>query len=546
MNIKNRINGNLFREMILNGLNNLCNHEKEINAMNVFPVADGDTGTNMRLTLENGYKNATPNEHLGLYLKDLSAGMLLGARGNSGVILSQLFKGIYLALARDSIANPREMKEALIRGYRTAYAAVVNPVEGTILTVAREGIENIKNQIYGDISFKTFFSIYLAEMNKSLERTPELLKDLKDAGVLDSGAKGYIVIIEGMYKCLTGVKITSENVVVEVEQKKEQKSYFGVDSKFEKGYCMEFLLQLMDAKKYKKTFNLEAFIEMLKPQGNSLVCLQEGTIVKVHIHTFNPSVIITLARQYGEFVAFKLENMQLQHNEYVSKKKEKLPHKNLGIIAVVDGEGVEELYKSMGVDIVIQGGQTMNTSSQEFVDALEIIDADDVVILPNNPNIFEAAHQAIEMAKANNVTIIKSKTVLEGYYALAMDIPDDKNDARIKAMDEGKNGIISISVASAAKEYKTKDIECHIGDKITVINGEVVASEKTAIESLKKALLKVEDIEDRIALIILKGEGFADEFEEEIQELIDDEFSHLEVQFIEGGERVYDALIGII
>ena len=486
--MKNRINGTLFREMVLNGLNNLCNHEKEINAMNVFPVADGDTGTNMRLTIENGYKNAAPNEHLGTYLKDLSAGMLLGARGNSGVILSQLFKGIYLALARDGIANPREMKEALIRGYRTAYSAVVNPVEGTILTVAREGIENTKNQIYGDISFKTFFSIYLAEMNKSLERTPELLADLKEAGVLDSGAKGYIVIIEGMYKALLGTKINTEYVVETVDEAKEQKSFFGVDSKFEKGYCMEFLLQLLNAKKYQKTFNLDAFIEMLKPQGNSLVVLQEGTIVKVHIHTFNPSVIITLARQYGEFVAFKLENMQLQHNEYVSKKKEKLPHKSLGIIAVVDGEGVEELFKSMGVDVVIQGGQTMNTSSQEFVNALEVMDADDIIILPNNPNIFEAAHQAVEMSNLANVTIIKSKTVLEGYYALAMDIPDADNKTRIKEMDDGKNGIVSISVASAAKEYKSKDVECHIGDKITVINGEVVASEIKAIDSEVKSI----------------------------------------------------------
>ena len=545
--MKNRIDGKLFRAMVLNGLNNLCNYEKEINAMNVFPVADGDTGTNMRLTLENGFKNAAPNDHLGSYLKDLSAGMLLGARGNSGVILSQIFKGFYLSLARDSIANPREIRDALIRGYRNAYAAVVNPVEGTILTVSREGIENIKNQVYGDISFKTFFSIYLAEMNKSLERTPELLKDLKDAGVLDSGAKGYIVIVEGMYKCLLGQKIENESgTEVEPVEQNNNKAYFGEDSEFEKGYCLEFLLQLLNAKNYKKTFNFDAFVEMLKPMGNSLVALQEGTIIKVHIHTFNPSAVINLARQFGEFISFKLENMQLQHNEYVSKKKEKLPHKNLAIIAVVDGEGVEELYKSMGVDVVIQGGQTMNTSSEEFINALEIIDADDVIILPNNPNIFEAAHQAIEVSKAKNVTIIKTKTVLEGYYALAMDIPDADNKDRIAAIDEGKDNILSLSIGSAIKEYKSENITCKVGDKITVINGKVVSSEPTSIDSLSKALKMVDDIEDRSALIVLKGEGFSGEFEDEIQNLIDDEYSHLEVQFIEGNVHIYDALIGII
>lgn len=544
--MRNRIDGILFRRMVLNGLNNLCNHEKEINAMNVFPVADGDTGTNMRLTLENGYKHAKENAHLGDYLKELSTGMLLGARGNSGVILSQLFKGLSVALSRDGVMNPGEFRDALITGYRTAYSAVVNPVEGTILTVTREGIENIKNQIYGKLSFETFFSMYLGELTKSLERTPMLLKDLRDAGVLDSGAKGYIVIIEGMYRCLQNDIITSDNNVEEVEEKKNSESYFDVDSVFEQGYCMEFLLQLMNAKNYKKIFNFDAFVETLKPLGNSLVALIEGTIVKIHIHTFDPSKVIILARQYGEFISFKLENMQLQHNEYVKNKKTKLPHKDLMVIAVVDGKGVEELYKDMGADYVIQGGQTMNTSSQEFVDALEVMDADDIVILPNNPNIFEAAKQAIEISGLNNVTVIPSRTVLEGYYALAMDLPGEDNKIRISALNEGREGIVSISISSAVKDYSCGEISCRVGDKIAVLGDKVVASESKAIDALKKALEKVDNIDERAALIVIKGEGFIDEFEEEIQDLIDNDYPHLEVQFIEGGEHVYDALIGII
>lgn len=544
--MRNRIDGILFKRMVLNGLNNLCNHEKEINAMNVFPVADGDTGTNMRLTLENGYKHAKENKHLGDYLKELSAGMLLGARGNSGVILSQLFKGMYVSLSRCGVMNPGELRDAFITGYRTAYSAVINPVEGTILTVTREGIENIKTQIYGKINFETFFSMYLGELTKSLDRTPTLLKDLKDAGVLDSGAKGYIVIIDGMYKCLQDEIITSDNVVEEVEEKKDTTSFFDVDSKFEQGYCMEFLLQLMNEKNYQKTFNFDAFVETLKPLGNSLVALIEDTIVKVHIHTFDPSKIIILARQYGEFISFKLENMQLQHNEYVKSKKEKLPHKNLMVIAVVDGKGVESLYRDMGADYIIQGGQTMNTSSAEFVEALEVMNADDIIILPNNPNIFEAAKQAVEMSGLTNVTIIQTRTVLEGYYALAMDLPDEDNKTRINALNDGKNDIISISISSAVKDYSCGDVSCRVGDKIAVLSDKVVASESKAIIALKKALKQIEDIDDKSALIVIKGGGFIDEFEEEIQELIDDDFSHLEVQFIDGGEHVYDALIGII
>ena len=285
--MKNTINGFIFEEMVLNGLHNLINHEKEINAMNVFPVADGDTGTNMRLTLENGYKRAGHQQHLGLYLKELSAGMLLGARGNSGVILSQLFKGIAQSLARCGMANPREIKEALILAYQTAYQAVINPVEGTILTVAREGIEHTKDQVFGKVRIDSVFNMYLAEMRVSLEKTPTILPVLKEAGVLDSGAYGYIIIIEGMLKGLLGEKI--ETGLEEIQKQEESASpiFFDENSEFNEGYCMEFLLQLMNSKNYKDTFNFDAFVDALKQFGNSIVALREGTIIKIHIHINN-------------------------------------------------------------------------------------------------------------------------------------------------------------------------------------------------------------------------------------------------------------------
>lgn len=546
--MKNTINGFVFEEMVLNGLNNLINHEKEINAMNVFPVADGDTGTNMRLTLENGYKKASHQEHLGLYLKELSAGMLLGARGNSGVILSQLFKGIAISLARCGMANPREIKEALILAYKTAYQAVINPVEGTILTVAREGIDKIKEQIFGKIKIDSVFSMYLAEMRVSLEKTPTILPVLKEAGVLDSGAYGYITIIEGMYKALIGEKIETGKEVIKKQETETNPIFFNENSEFVEGYCMEFLLQLMNSKDYKNTFNFDSFVGTLKQLGNSIVALKEGTIIKVHIHTMIPGDVMKLARVYGEFISFKLENMQVQHNEYVHKQKseKKLEHKPLQTIAVVDGEGIESIYKDMGCDIVIQGGQTMNTSSEEFVDAINRTDAEDVVIFPNNKNILEAARQAVDMSEAKNVTIIPTETVLEGYYALAMDLPDVDNKTRIASLKDGASDIISISIGDAIKEYKDEDIFISIGDKVGILNGKMSAASKTIKNTLDILLSKIEDIEDKAGIIVFKGESCPQNIEDDITDLINEKYDHLDIQVFDGDEHIYDVLIGVI
>ena len=546
--MRNTLDGIKFREMILGGLNNLINNESAINAMNVFPVADGDTGTNMRLTLQHGYESAKQNTHLGLYLKELSAGMLLGARGNSGVILSQLFKGFYNDLARDSIANPREIKNALIRAYYTAYRAVANPVEGTILTVARLGIENIKSQISNSVPISSLFNMYINEMKKVQKETPEMLSVLKEAGVLDSGAQGYITILEGMYKVLIGQKIEAKEKVEISQNNGQNNAFFDENSDFVEGYCMEFLLQLMNKKRYKKTFNLSAFTETLQQLGNSLVAIQEGTIVKIHIHTLRPSDVMILARQYGEFITFKLENMQIQKNQYLSEKanRKKLTHKPLAIIAVVDGEGVEKLYKDMGVDIVIQGGPTMNTSSKEFVDELNIVDADDIIILPNNVNIIEAARQAVAVSELQNVTIIPTKTVLEGYYGLAMDLPDSPNEERIAAITDGTKGIISISIGSAIKNYDSANFSCKVGDKIATVNDNMVAASDTAIKAFDKALESIEDIEDKAALIVLKGESAPIHIDSELENLVAEKYPHLEIQSFDGDEHVYDVIIGVI
>ena len=544
----NLINGVMFRGMILNALNNLYNNEKRINSMNVFPVADGDTGTNMRLTLENGYKNSSETKHLGNYLKELSNGMLLGARGNSGVILSQLFRGLYVSLRNCSVANPKELKNAFIKAYVTAYQAVVNPVEGTILTVAREGIDNIADQIKGGITIAAVFALYLKEMKKSQLSTPELLPVLKEANVLDSGAEGYIVIVEGMYKYLIGEEIESNYVETETNNVQET-AYFDENSVFEKGYCMEFLLQLLNSKNYKKGFSLDFYIETLKQYGNSLVVLQNGTIVKVHIHTFVPNEVIVLSRQYGEFVSFKLENMQVQHNEYVSKhpEKEKViqEHKDFGIIAVVDGEGTENFLKEMNCHYIIQGGKTMNTSSEEFVTAIESVNADYVVIFPNNSNVFEAANQAVKVMGANNVSIIQSNNVLECYYALAMDIPDADYKTRVKALRQGCKDIITLAVSTAVKDYNSDSFSCQIGDKVGFAGDKMVSKSNNVLDVVKELFSRIDNIDEKSGVIIFKGINFDESLEDSIREYIEDEYS-LEVEFVEGGQHSFELLIGVI
>ena len=277
----------LFENMVRNGLNNIRNHEKQVNDMNVFPVPDGDTGTNMRMTIENGIKRAGKNRDLNLYLKDLSSGMLLGARGNSGVILSQIFSGMYQILQREREISAIRLVEGLIGGYKTAYNAVVRPVEGTLLTVAREGAEKTKEQIDRKTSIDTMMSIYLAELKKSLASTPDMLAVLKEAGVVDSGGMGYVIIVDGMLRSLYGEIITIADGVVEDKEPEEiNTADFNENSEFNYGYCMEFLLQLMRGEGYLRRFCLDDYIDDLKSCGNSLVAIQDGTRIKVHIHTF--------------------------------------------------------------------------------------------------------------------------------------------------------------------------------------------------------------------------------------------------------------------
>lgn len=542
MKIK-RINGQTFEKMIKNGFANLKQYEEKVNAMNVFPVTDGDTGTNMCLTLENGIKHAQSNNDLGVYLKGLSEGMLLGARGNSGVILSQIFRGFYLELARDSIADVSELRDAFIRGYKTAYKTVARPVEGTILTVAREGIENIKSQIGRGVYVPNLFSMYLAEMKKTLAQTPEMLSVLKDAGVVDSGGMGYVLIVEGMEKCLYGEEITVTNLDFSTQTITSNENAFNSSSSFDVGYCMEFLLQLL---KYRQPFEIDNYISALQNMGDSLVCVQNDEIIKVHIHTKSPARIIEESQRYGEFRTFKLENMQIQCNEVLNSVavNKEVVHKDVAIIAISNGDGIKELFDSFGCDVVIDGGKTMNTSAEEILNALKSVSADKIVLFPNHVNIVKAAEQAVRLSNLDNVVIMPSKNVMECYYAFAMDYSEDVEE-RIQSMQESCQAVRTFEITQCVKDCVCNGIVCAKGDYVIIEKGDPIACVKDYYEIID--CLKNKQVFETVEnCMIFTGSTLKELDLAQYEQALREKFPSLEVFFVDGQQRIYDLIIGVV
>ena len=438
------------------------------------------------------------------------------------------------------------MRNGLIRGYRTAYQSVVQPVEGTILSVARDGIEHIRAQITRNTTIDTILAMYLAEMRKTLAFTPEMLSVLKEAGVVDSGAYGFVLIFEGMLKYLYGETITSETKAEYSPKAKENGpdfSLFNERSEFTYGYCMEFILQLMVTPGYDQNFRLPEFIQALKARGESIVCVQDGKRVKVHVHTKTPSNIIYLSQKYGEFLTFKLENMQIQHNEYhgAEKKEEEKPlvKKPLSSVAVVNGDGMAALFKGLGCDAVIDGGATMNTSSEEFIEALKGIPSDRIVILPNSKNVVPAAEQAAKLS-VRDVTVIPTRSVAEGYAALAMDIQDsDDTDRRISQMRMGAEGVITLSETTASRDFTYHIVSCKKGDEIVLRDGELICVSSDMADAAAEALKIVLQEEEKETCVVFKGMGMTESDEDRLREAVESVDPLLDVEFMEGGQEIY-------
>ena len=546
------IDGLLLKDLFAAGLTNLRANEKTVNDLNVFPVPDGDTGSNMRMTIENGVKNTAETPNVGEFAVNFAKGVLMGARGNSGVILSQYFKGLSLELKGKESVNILEFRDALVQSYKTAYKAVVTPTEGTILTVCREAIELTYDEIDESFDLKALIELWIKRAKVSLSETPEKLAVLKEAGVVDSGGAGLIYIFEGFLRYFGG-EIFEDEAQEEKSHstssvKIDFKKIFNADSVLTFGYCTEFILQLQNCKCNPAEFDINEFIAFLETVGNSIVAFKDEDIVKVHVHTTKPYIIIEKAQQYGEFVTFKMENMTIQNAQVEAEKQAKKAaiHKEIAYVAVCQGEGIIDLYKELGCDIVLNGGQTMNTSTEEFVEAFKLLNADHIVVFPNNKNIVMAAEQAKEIYKDSQIHVVKTGSIAEGYFAFSMMDPDEKDvDVQMDSILAGIESVTTISTTHATRDTTVNGIVCVNGQAISLVGHDLVASNPSTVEATLEAMSKVEDIDSKEVIALFKGQSVKDEELEELTAAIAEKYPSAEVGVIDGKQDVYDFILGI-
>ncbi len=540
-----KINGVLFKQMLESGMNNLSNHSAEIDALNVFPVPDGDTGTNMHLTVSNGVKEAlkTNSDSVKDIAKTLSRGLLMGARGNSGVITSQIFRGIYQAVEDLDDMNASQLAHALVNGSRVAYRAVMRPVEGTILTVVREAADY--TYAYTTTEEVTdcmdVMKKMVDEANASLQRTPELLPVLAEVGVVDSGGKGLCVILEGFLAAmegqplqLEGAKAAGESAQTKVEGGEE-----------EYGFCTEFIflsyLKMVFVISLKTSFKDE-----LATIGNSIVCVQDEDLVKVHVHTLEPFTAIKMGRRQGRFIKLKVENMQEQHDNIIEKEEEEkmAEHKKYAIITVAPGDGIKKMFTELRADIVVGGGQTMNPSTEDFVSAVEKLNADHIFILPNNSNIVLAASQAAQVCSDQDIHVLPSKTIPQGLSACVMFNPDVELEDNLAEMNEAIENVKSGEVTYAIKDTTYDGLEIKKKDEYMGIFGkDICVSCPDCMEATKKLLDKMLDDDSELVTLIY-GDTATEEQAEEIAAYIEDN-SDAEVEIHEGNQPVYSFIIGV-
>lgn len=542
-----QINGQLLKQMLESGMNNLGNHSGEIDALNVFPVPDGDTGTNMFLTFSNGAKAVLDckEDHVGKILKALSRGLLMGARGNSGVITSQIFRGIFQALEDNETVDALQLAHALVNGSRVAYRAVMRPVEGTILTVVREAADyTYAYTVTEEIKDCTeVIQKMVEEANESLKRTPELLPVLAEVGVVDSGGKGLCVIFEGFLSALKGTVVQKADQEA-VEDHAQTKVEGGED---EYGFCTEFVIQLNEIGM--KNFSEEGFRDELASIGNSLVCVQDEDLVKVHVHTLKPYVALKMGRRQGRFVKIKVENMQQQHDHIVELEdakaavEEPVEHKKYAIITVAPGKGIDEMFKEYRADIVIGGGQTMNPSTEDFVSAIEKVNADHIFILPNNSNIILAANQAKDVCEDADIHVLETKTVPQGLSACVMFNPDADLESNLNEMNEAIAHVKSGEVTYAIKDTTYEGQEIKKGEYMGISGKKIAASVPDCMEASKTLVSSMLD-EDSELVTLIYG---VDATEEQAQELADyiEENSDAEVEIHNGQQPVYPFIIGV-
>ena len=549
------IDGQIFERLVICGVERLKEQVGVINDLNVFPIPDGDTGDNMLSTISGGLtamKKVRENS-IGKKAKALSDEMLLHARGNSGVIFSQFFYGLSCGLNGLDVADMNQITAALKEGVKKGYSSVVKPVEGTMLTVAREAAEKSADHIDENTDLLTFAEDYVSEMKESLKRTPDLLYVLKEAGVVDSGGAGLLCMAEGVKDAITGggdeiaATETTGDTAKEVDLDK-----FTEDSVMEFGYCTEFLLRLQKIKTDVSAFDVKVIIDYLNTIGDSIVAFKTGTIIKVHVHTLTPHKALEFCQQFGEFLTVKIENMTLQHNETAKEKKNdirdefkvKKARKEYGLCTVASGEGLKAILLELGADAVVDGGQTKNPSVGDFLKAFDEINAENIFVLPNNKNIIMAAQSAADIYEDGKVFVIPTKDVGQGYSALSMLDYSGSPKEIAERLKSDSEDVVTGMVTNSVRDADINGVNIKKGDYIGFTDKTMLSSTSDKVKTAIDLVEKLGGDEKTLATVIY-GVNATEEDRKRLYENMTERFKNIETYEIDGGQEVYDFILMI-
>ena len=552
-----KITTSLLQEMVEAAATRLGKQAEYVNSLNVFPVPDGDTGTNMGMTMDNGAKAVSDQtaSTVGEVGQILSKGLLMGARGNSGVITSQLFRGFGQSIKGKIELDGKDLASAFQSGVEVAYKAVMKPVEGTILTVSRGAATAAIKKAESTDDAVEVMRAALEGAKAALAKTPEMLPVLKEVGVVDSGGQGLVFIYEGFLSALTGEYIASEDfqatpaTMTEMINAEHHKSVAGhvatEDIKF--GYCTEIMVALKQGPTYVKDFDYEEFRNYLSNLGDSLLVVNDDEIVKVHVHTEDPGLVMQEGLKYGALVKVKVDNMRNQHDAQVQKEEavqtEQSAPKDFALITVVAGDGLADIFKSQGVDYVISGGQTMNPSTEDIVKAIEQVNAKNVIILPNNKNIFMAAQSAAEVVDVN-AAVVETRTVPQGFTSLLAFDPSQSIEANVEAMTASFSDVTSGSVTLAVRDTTIDGLEIHENDILGMVDGKILVSTPDMDQALLDTFDKMIDEDSEIVMIYVGEEGNKEQAQT-IADKLEAAHEDIEVEIFQGDQPVYPYIFSV-
>ena len=561
----NVIDAKMLSKMFLAGAKNLEHKKEWINELNVFPVPDGDTGTNMSMTIMSAAKEvaAIENPTLASLAKAISSGSLRGARGNSGVILSQLFRGFTKAISEYDEINVAVLAAACDKAVETAYKAVMKPKEGTILTVAKGAAKRASDlAVAGEKDLEVFIGEVIKEAEVVLSQTPEMLPVLKQAGVVDSGGQGLVEVLKGAFDAFLGKEI---DLTIEVPKANVNLGSvnstvdYKASAEIKFCYCTQFLIHISKGFNIKQEMEFKEFLESI---GDSIVVVADDEIVKVHVHTNDPGLAMQKALLYGQLSTIIIENMRLERDEEVSKSKEEmmqqpvvnpqniavasksqeLPHKDTGFIAVSIGEGMNEIFRSLGVDYIIEGGQTMNPSTEDMLNAIDKINADNIFIFPNNKNIILAANQARDLTEDKNIIVIPTKTVPQGITAIINYVPDNSVEENEATMTEEANNVSTGQVTYAVRDTMIDDKEIHQGDFMG-IGDKGILSVGTSMQDVAFEMIEEMMTDDYELISIYYGQDVTEEQANELAQRVEEAFGSCDVELQSGGQPIYSYVV---